>query len=1806
VTGGDIIAELEQVGLHLWEDDGRVRFRGPEGAMTPQRRDLIVSRRDDVLHALRERDSHAVRAEPEARFEPFPLTDVQSAYLLGRREAFEYGSVPCHAYGEIVFDTLDRHRLQRAWSTVVDRHDMLRVVLDYDGFQRVLTDPPAPVIDWTDARAESPAAGEARVAETRQRLSHEAKPVTECPLYTIAVTELADRAVVHFSIDFLIADYVSIYRLLDEFGAFYTDPEAALPAPAVSFRDYLRAEREVRQGPAYERDRAYWLERLDDLPPAPELPMVAEPSRYGATTFTRRELRLDAGTWAALRRRAGAHHLSASNAVLAAYADVLGRWSRQPRFTLDLTVLSRLPLHPDVNDIVGDFTSVELLAVDTTAAGDFVGRARAISEQLFEDLDHRLFSGVEVLRELGRRRGQQGGLMPVVFTSAIGLADAPAQANPMRTPIRNGISQTPQVWLDCQAMEHEGTLQINWDTRDDVIPPAVLDDMFATFEKLLHDLAGSDDPWSGDPVVLPPAQLARRAEANDTARPLSTALLPDALVDQALARPDAVAIVAAEATVSYRDLLARATAVAAALRAAGHERGGRVGVVMDKGWHQVAAAVGILLADGTYVPVEPSQPETRRHQILTSAEVGLVLCHSANTVTVPQGCRRIDVDTLDDATGAATGAATGSPARPQGSPKDSAYVIFTSGSTGTPKGVEVSHQAAVNTLDDVCRRFAVTEDDVALGLSSLAFDLSVFDIFGVLGRGGTLVLPDAARRADPSHWADLVAAHRVTVLNTVPAQMVLLEEYLRGAGTDCAGVRLAMMSGDWIPVSLPDAIRARIPSIELASLGGATEAAIWSIVHPIDRVDPAWSSIPYGKPLENQRFHVLDSTLRDRPDLVVGDLYIAGAGLAEGYLGDPEKTARSFPLLPSGERAYRTGDLGRYLPDGTIEFIGRDDRQVKIRGHRVELAEVEAALAADPEVDAVAVTTQGERTDRRLVAFVETAGTEPPARAADPGLVDDVVAAGEQIRQGVDVAKVVEFGTVLDDAALLRMIDVLRQSGLWPTTEARHTTAEIMRTARVAPKHERLVRRWLAACTENGYLLAHDDGYTCQRLVEPADVAQAWAEVERLMPEAHDRPELVEYFRTAADHLPELMRDEQDPLRLLFPEGDLSIQEAAYMEGFLSRYLNRLATSTVLGVARRHHGRAPLRVLEVGAGVGGTSVDTIPALDGENVRYSFTDVSQFFLNKAAERFGEYPWVDYAMFDFNEPFREQGVAPNSIDLILCGNVMHYSRDARVVLRRMREALTPGGWLVFIETTRDNYQILTSMEFLFDATAGDFQDVRRGKDQTFIARRQWHDLLTEAGAEIVYTLPDPSDELAGIGLHVFAARFKQDRVTIDTEELARRLGTRLPAEMIPSRFHVLDSLPLTGNGKVDRAVLAGWAREQDLESGPSREDDEHGSSELKRAIARTYAEVLHKKDVTLDTNFYSLGGDSLLAAQVVTQLRESVPEASGVLFDELLRELLNGASVQEIAMFLDDSPADAGETTDSAGYVLTGATGALGNPVHVLVNDGFGPDAERIGAELGERDPVVQVPMLAIGDMPAIDDLAHEIVREIRTLSPGPFHLVGVRGGGLLALTAAQQLTEMGVPVCGLTLVSSYPLPAAIHDDVLYEAMFLLGAGADPADLGYPDQAALGRVLRALVPSGDIPAGAMAGLADHPDEELRSVAPVAAELTSRPRPDRVAAIAEHLGWPAEDIDAALVGTLALFNAAALHTPGSYTGDVRLLVHSEEASVWPTMASDMRAYWKDVCVGRFDIEQIPGSHFTCTGQLTGDHIDLPEEEQ
>ena len=317
-------------------------------------------------------------------------------------------------------------------------------------------------------------------------------------------------------------------------------------------------------------------------------------------------------------------------------------------------------------------------------------------------------------------------------------------------------------------------------------------------------------------------------------------------------------------------------------------------------------------------------------------------------------------------------AADFSPCLKPGARRARFLVIYTSGSTGVPKGVIIDHRGAVNTIADINQRFGVGAGDRVLALSSLSFDLSVYDIFGTLAAGGTIVLPESPAAKDPARWAELMVRENISIWNSVPALMQMMVEYAADRPEVFQNLRLVLLSGDWLPLTLPGQIKSLRESVQVVSLGGATEASIWSILYPIEEVSPDWKSVPYGKPMKNQRLHVFDEALEPSPVSVPGQLYIGGIGLAKGYWRNSEKTAASFITHPrTGDRLYQTGDLGCFLPDGNIEFLGREDFRIKIRGYRIEAGEIEAALNQHPAVRSCVVTAFGEdRSQKRLVAYV--------------------------------------------------------------------------------------------------------------------------------------------------------------------------------------------------------------------------------------------------------------------------------------------------------------------------------------------------------------------------------------------------------------------------------------------------------------------------------------------------------------------------------------------------------------------------------------------------------------------------------------------------------------------------------------------------------------------------------------------------------------------------------------------------------------------------------------------------------------------
>lgn len=895
----------------------------------------------------------AVVLQPDEahRHEPFPLTDVQQAYWLGRREDFELGGIAAQCYVEYDFPGLDPARLGAAWAVLTARHDMLRCVVGEDGMQRVLARTPAGPIAVHDLRGQ----GAEALPALRDELSRRMLSTATGPLVAPCVIRHGeDRTRLAVVFDNLVVDGLSMLILLSELFQLCDDPVCELPPVGIGFRDYVLAR--VRQGvPGRALD--YWRGRLADLPPAPALPVCVDPATLQRPRFSRLEARLSPERWAQLTARARDAGITPSVLLLTCFGEVLSRWSGQAELVMNLTLFDRKEVHPDINRVVGDFTSLVLAAYRAAPGESWLDRASRMQAQIWRDLDHQDVSAVQVLRELASRSGAEARAVPVVFTSMLGVADTLAKSTRWPDVTR---SQTPQVWLDHQAIDLENGLLLSWDHVEGLFPDGMVAAMFRSYQELLEALINGD--WC-EPLqrALPPSQRHVRDRANDTAVAVAEgdATLHGAFFRRAAEAPDRRALVAPDGgEVGYGALAGQALRVAARLLREGVLPGDRVGICCTRGVAQVAAVFGVLAAGAAYVPVNPAHPPHRQTLMCRKAGVRVVLSDHA-----PR---------LDDVTLCPLGEALA--ASPLTAPVPVAadalaYVIFTSGSTGEPKGVEVEHRSALNTVDDICQRFAVVGPDVALGVSALDFDLSVFDLFGPLGRGATLVLIGDDEQRDAERWTQLLAREGVTLWNSVPALLEMVLAVAPARGVTLPSLRLALLSGDWVTPDTGARLARVAPQARLIVLGGATEASIWSNWWEVGpRPLEGWNSVPYGLPLGNQSFRVVGPLGEDVPDWVTGELWIGGQGVAHGYAGDPGQTKARF----GGDRLrrwYRTGDMGRYRPNGLLEFLGRRDGQVKLRGHRIELGEVEQVLAQHPAVRQAVALLDGTGEGATLLAF---------------------------------------------------------------------------------------------------------------------------------------------------------------------------------------------------------------------------------------------------------------------------------------------------------------------------------------------------------------------------------------------------------------------------------------------------------------------------------------------------------------------------------------------------------------------------------------------------------------------------------------------------------------------------------------------------------------------------------------------------------------------------------------------------------------------------------------------------------------------
>ncbi|AVP97134.1 hypothetical protein C7S18_07980 [Ahniella affigens] len=1440
-------------------------FRRPTlGALV----DDIARRRDSAVTQETVTDI-VVQSDPASADAPFPLTSIQQAYWLGRSGSFELGNIATQNYLEIDIVDLDPARFGHAWNQLVSRHGMLRAVFAIDGSQRILPSLPLYQPRRYDLRNNPDA--ESVLLNLRQEMKSQILPADVGPLFDLRFSQIDDTHWrVHFCIDMLISDVVSNHILFAELGQLYRQPESSLAPIAISFRDYVLAEQALLASPRFERAKRYWLDRLPTFPSRPDLPLARDPARLEQQQFSRRRQTISAAHWQVLKQRAQSLQVSPTGFVLTAFSEVLGTWSKDPRFALNLTLFNRLPLHRDVESLVGDFTSSLLLACEYVPEQPFASRAKALQQRLWHDLEHKLFSGVDMIRELARARGgSHGAAMPVVFTSILGL-ETPGQGHESAAAedAQEGYSasQTSQVWLDHQVAEQNGGLTLVWDALDAVFPDGMLDDMFAAYSARLVQLAEHSDSWQVPHNLTPPHQIERRARINDVPFLKSSECLHTLMVHQAQLRPNDVAVQTPTFAVDYHTLDRWSDALACALIRAGAGKGDLIAVLMHKGWEQIVAVLAVIKAGAAYMPVDADLPDQRKAQVIAEGGARIALVQP-DTAFALDGlhCLSLDPNVLD-------ALPAGTPSA-HVTPDDIAYVIFTSGSTGKPKGVVIGHRGAVNTVLDINDRFGVRAGDSVLALSSLSFDLSVYDIFGILAVGGTIVLPEYGRHDNAAHWWECVDRFQVTVWNTVPALMQLLVDHCERLPEPGLGpIRVVMMSGDWIPVSLPDRIRALADDAAVYSLGGATEASIWSIYYPVTEATSGWRSVPYGRPLGNQSFHVLDSAMQPRPEGVTGPLYIGGIGLAKGYWRDPVRTALSFVPGSDGAMLYRTGDLGRYLPDGNIEFLGREDAQVKVQGYRIELGDIETSLQSHPDIAQAAVNAIGDHQDSKtLVAYVvakqQVAGNDGGGRIQDPN---------ERTLFKLEQRGIRRFGDghpriTITTPALDMLMQGLRAHRMddQPLPKYRYASAASLYPVQVYVSVPPSLSSTYAlnAGTHYYHPMEH-------RLIQLDD---------DLGTDARAPDSLTLRLIADLDAIEPLYGQDESRRFCLLEAGYLAavVQDAAQAHG--------VVLSVRWSTERIHAAALPPRALQLGSIVLGVA-DVAPIASSSASPIEPTDLIALPPPKSLEP------ADHLL--QRQSFRRFADRGCSLDQIAAVLAMAQVDQTDTLLHVQPGQALPSGWYRYWpgkHALSPEPIALDGAALFNDANSSIYRHagfavlmVGEPSDRQFAAVGQRSQALMErcwrldVGVCPVGAIQDPAaSALTVIGerefLHGFIAGAidaeqwrtwepnATPKATLTAEELAAYLAARLPAYMVPRVFVGLDALPLSANGKVDRKALP----KPDMQR-PSQAF-EAPVTDTERLLATLWCQLLKIDQVGRHDSFFDLGGNSLVAMQLASRLR-----------------------------------------------------------------------------------------------------------------------------------------------------------------------------------------------------------------------------------------------------------------------------------------------------------------------------------------------
>ena len=1406
---------------------------------------------------------------------------------------------------------LDDEALRRALAEIVRRHESLRTTFHAspDGPRQKAGPPYDPMAVAIDLSALVPPERQRRLQalatdEARAPFDLARGPLVRARLVRLAAAEHVLLLTMHHIVSDGWSMGVFFRELMQLYDAFRRGARSPLPEPALQYADYAAWQRRQLSPQRIESLLAYWRGQLQQLP---TLALVTDRPRPAVATFRGAffDVAVDAGLTDALATLAGVQRATLFQLLLAAFKAVLARHAGQTDIVVGAPIANRT--RPEIEGLIGFFVNSLVLRTDMSGDPSFDQIVERVRQTTIAAYEHQDLPFEKLVEELQPARDMSRNPLAQV-TFQIQNAPGATREKP------EGLDQIVRIDRATAIFDLAFSL---WETRSglvggiefatDIFDPPSIATLVESWQRVLRAVVA--DPS----VKLSALPLAPAARLDGPRMPVPAGGLFEAFEAACLAAPDDTVLVDAEGPLARDALRAECRALACAMAERGVGTGDCVALVMPRGRRFVRAMVAALAAGAKWMPIDPAWPPARVARLLQRARPRLVLHEH---------------DPLFDAAAAAA-----SMTLPRIGGDAPAYLLFTSGSTGEPKGVVVSQRALLNHMAWMRGELAVrAAGGRVLQRTPLHFDASVWELWAPLLGDGTLLLPPPFEAADTGRLAAAVGEMGASVLQVVPSLLwVLLDD---PSAPLCAGLQRLCIGGEALTGELIAKVRARWPQVEVVNLYGPTEATIdasWWVAAAEQL--PA-GPVPLGRPIANLSISVRDDTGRALPPGVVGEIWIAGAGLADGYFGAPADTAERFVTTADGGRHYRSGDLGWLRHDGLLFCAGRVDQQVKVRGNRIELGEIEAALAAQPGVQAAAVLAVGDESvgpaATELVAFVSVEGPAVLGTGEDPERLErSHVADWEALYQ-----------TVYEPAAAAA--DPTFDTVGWVSSyDGRPIAAPAMRDwldATLARLRALKPRRVLEVGCGAG-LIAGALAPSCQRYVacdfstpalERARRALSGAPARLVRCAAHEigradtvaergfdlviLNSVVQYF-PSLPYLLDVLRQAQ---ALLAPGGRIFVGDVRHhglMEAFHADVLARRSGPGLLPAEARERLRAAMaqdKELLVAPAWFWALPAALPALGRVAVRCKRGRVRSEMLD----------------------YRYDVVLESGPPVATPGLVWHDWR------RGGFELTTLGTWLATLDAPAfgigaiPNARVCDATARLAELGAAGVEPLDRAVPSDAVDPEHLAAAVEAAGWR-VELLPSPmqADHLEAVLCRAGQSPFAPDAAlkargalpqgrlasnpllaTIGAaleQQLKARLAEQLPAALVPTRIEPLAELPLLHNGKVDRRALAALASHRRA----SRSGIAEPTDALETLLAQIWSEVLRLKRIGVDDHFFNdLGGHSLLATQVVSRVREALE------IDLPLRLLFEHATVRRFAAVLVQDLPGGRALVDMAALVL----------------------------------------------------------------------------------------------------------------------------------------------------------------------------------------------------------------------------------------------------------------------------------------------